>query len=209
MGKNVTILTDQHLVIDLTKAVTRKEYLRIKDKQGKPCSAARLSQLIAKGHLTLRRYPDLNNLELIVLPESLQQDQENEFKLKQPVHTYSGKELANFFITFLVENQQKFQACEDRLQACETIVIELSTQNEHLQTQLQVKEEFIQQLVHNYQLVEQAQQTDKQREYEMDLERRKWEEERTGLELTIQLLESRLDELRAMLLAFSPALVNS
>ena len=86
------------LSIDKTKELTRKEYVDFLQKtKGEGISEARISQLVSAGKLKVRDYPELNNIQLIVLDDDEQALAQARFTTSQALHTYSYKELGLMF----------------------------------------------------------------------------------------------------------------
>ena len=86
------------IAIDKTKELTRKEYVDfLKKTKGESISEARISQLVSAGKLKVRDYPELNNLQLIVLDDDEQALAHARFTTSQALHTYSYKELGLMF----------------------------------------------------------------------------------------------------------------
>ena len=84
--------------IDKTKELTRKEYVDFLQKtKGESISEARISQLVSAGRLKVRDYPELNNLQLIVLADDEQALAQARFTTSQALHSYSYKELGLMF----------------------------------------------------------------------------------------------------------------
>lgn len=82
------------LTIDKTKELTRKEYIDFLQKtKGETLSESRISQLVSAGKLNVRNYPELNNLQLIVLGDDEQALAQARFTTSQALHSYSYKEL--------------------------------------------------------------------------------------------------------------------
>ncbi|RYC66672.1 hypothetical protein [Spirosoma sordidisoli] len=82
------------LTIDKSKELTRKEYVDFLQKtKGETISESRISQLVSAGKLKVRDYPELNNLQLIVLDDDEQALAQARFSTSQAIHTYSYKEL--------------------------------------------------------------------------------------------------------------------
>ena len=121
--------------IDKTKELTRKEYVDFLQKtKGENISEARISQLVSAGRLKVRDYPELNNLQLIVLDDDEQALAQARFTTTQALHTYSYKELGLMFgklihdlnndngnaQTLLGEKQAQLEAVIATLQQVET-----------------------------------------------------------------------------------------
>lgn len=86
--------TGMIITINKTKELTRKEYVDFLHKtKGETISEARISQLVSAGRLKVRDYPELNNLQLIVLDDDEQALAQSRFTTTQAIHTYSYKEL--------------------------------------------------------------------------------------------------------------------
>ncbi len=84
--------------IDKTKELTCKEYVDFLPKtKGESISEARISQLVSAGRLKVRDYPELNNLQLIVLDDDEQALAQARFTTTQALHSYSYKELGLMF----------------------------------------------------------------------------------------------------------------
>ncbi|GAA4418810.1 hypothetical protein GCM10023187_52580 [Nibrella viscosa] len=84
--------------IDTTKELTRKEYIDFVQKtKGESISESRISQLVSANKLKVREYPELNNLQLIVLDDDEQALAQGRFTTTQAIHTYSYKELGLMF----------------------------------------------------------------------------------------------------------------
>lgn len=82
------------LTIDKSKELTRKEYIDFLQKtKGETISESRISQLVSAGKLKVRDYPELGNLQLIVLDDDEQALAQARFSTSQAIHTYSYKEL--------------------------------------------------------------------------------------------------------------------
>lgn len=82
------------IAIDKAKELTRKEYIDFLQKtKGETLSESRISQLVSAGKLKVRDYPELNNLQLIVLDDDEQALAQARFTTSQALHTYSYKEL--------------------------------------------------------------------------------------------------------------------
>jgi predicted nuclease with TOPRIM domain len=82
------------LTIDKSKELTRKEYVDFLQKtRGETISESRISQLVSAGKLKVRDYPELGNLQLIVLDDDEQALAQARFSTSQAIHTYSYKEL--------------------------------------------------------------------------------------------------------------------
>ena len=83
--------------IDKTKELTRKEYVDFLQKtKGESISEARISQLVSAGKLKVRDYPELNNLQLIVLDDDEQALAQARFTTSQALHTYSYKRTGTY-----------------------------------------------------------------------------------------------------------------
>lgn len=121
--------------IDKTKQLTRKEYVDFLQKtKGESISEARISQLVSAGRLKVRDYPELNNLQLIVLDDDEQALAQARFTTTQALHSYSYKELGLMFgklihdlnndngnaQTLLGEKQTQLDAVITTLQQVET-----------------------------------------------------------------------------------------
>ena len=86
------------ITIDKTKELTRKEYIDFLQKtKGDTLTEARISQLVSTGKLKVRDYPQLGNLQLIILDDDEQALSQSFFTTSQPLHTYSYKELGQMF----------------------------------------------------------------------------------------------------------------
>lgn len=86
------------ITIDKTKELTRKEYIDFLQKtKGEALSEARISQLVSAGRLNVRDYPELGNLQLIVLGDDEQALAQARFTTTQAIHAYSYKELGLMF----------------------------------------------------------------------------------------------------------------
>lgn len=82
------------ITIDKSKELTRKEYIDFLQKtKGETISESRISQLVSAGKLKVRDYPELGNLQLIVLDDDEQALAQARFSTSQALHTYSYKEL--------------------------------------------------------------------------------------------------------------------
>ncbi len=122
------------LSIDKTKELTRKEYVDFLQKtKGESISEARISQLVSAGRLKVRDYPELNNLQLIVLDDDEQALAQARFTTSQALHTYSYKELGLMFGKLVHDlNNDNGNA--------QTLLSEKQTQLESLVTTLQQTE---------------------------------------------------------------------
>lgn len=84
--------------IDKTKELTRKEYIDfLKKTKGETLTEARISQMVSTGKLRVRDYPELNNLQLIVLDDDEQALTQARFTTTQALHTFSYKDLGLMF----------------------------------------------------------------------------------------------------------------
>lgn len=164
------------ITIDKTKELTRKEYIDFLHKtKGDTLTEARISQLVSAGKLKVRDYPQLGNLQLIVLDEDEQALAQSFFTTSQPLHTYSYKELGQMFgklihdqnievgnaKTLLTEKQEELeklgitlqQIGQERNQARllnEDLRLSLNQQqgeNQRLQTELFQRQEQIDKLI--------------------------------------------------------------
>lgn len=118
------------ITIDKTKELTRKEYVDfVRKVKGETLSEGRISQLVSAGKLQVRDYPELNNLQLIVLNDGEQALAQARFTTSQAIHTYSYKELGlmvgKLIHDLTIENGN-----------AQTLLSEKQTQIEGLVTQL-------------------------------------------------------------------------
>jgi regulator of replication initiation timing len=122
------------ITIDKSKELTRKEYVDFLHKtKGETLSEARISQMVSAGKLKVRDYPELNNLQLVVLDDDEQALARARFSTSQALHTYSYKDLGLMFgklihdltnengnaRTLLSEKQAQMEALTDALHRAE------------------------------------------------------------------------------------------
>jgi chromosome segregation ATPase len=160
--------------IDKAKELTRKEYIDfIRNTKGEPITEGRVSQLVSAGKLKVRDYPELNNLQLIVLNDDEQALAQVRFTTSQAIHTYSYKDLGLMVgklihdltiengnaQTLLIEKQTQFDQLISQLGQVETERNEATQTNEMLRTeqqQLQNQNQSLEDaLVERNQLIEQ------------------------------------------------------
>lgn len=163
------------ITIDKTKELTRKEYVDfLKNTKNETITEPRISQLVSAGRLKVRDYPELGNLQLIVLNDDEQALAQAYFTTTQPLHTYSYKELGLMFgkliqeqtnemgnaKNLITEKQEQLtqlaatlqQTEQERVQA-RNLSDELSQslnqaqlENQHLQTEVDQRQQQIDQL---------------------------------------------------------------
>lgn len=162
------------ITIDKAKELTRKEYIDfIRNTKGETLSEGRVSQLVSAGKLKVRDYPELNNLQLIVLNDDEQALAQARFTTSQAIHTYSYKELGMMVgklihdltiengnaQTLLNEKQTQFEQLISQLGQVEAERNEAAQTNEVLgaeKQQLQTQSRSLQDaLVERDQLIEQ------------------------------------------------------
>lgn len=86
------------ITIDTTKELTRKEYVDfLKKTKNETITEGRISQMVTAGKLKVRDYPELNNLQLIVLDDDEQALAQARYTTTQALHTYSYKDLGLMF----------------------------------------------------------------------------------------------------------------
>ncbi len=160
--------------IDKAKELTRKEYVDfIRNTKGETITEGRISQLVSAGKLKVRDYPELNNLQLIVLNDDEQALAQARFTTSQAIHTYSYKDLGLMVgkliydltiengnaQTLLNEKQTQFEQLISQLGQVETERNEANETNEALraeQQQLRTQNQSLQDaLVERDQLIEQ------------------------------------------------------
>ncbi|GAA4462986.1 hypothetical protein GCM10023189_40410 [Nibrella saemangeumensis] len=118
------------ITIDTTKELTRKEYIDFVQKtKGESISESRISQLVTANKLKVRDYPELNNLQLIVLDDDEQALAQGRFTTTQAIHTYSYKELGLMFGKLI-------QDLNNEVGNAKTLQTEKQEQIDHLASQL-------------------------------------------------------------------------
>lgn len=86
------------ITIDTTKELTRKEYVDfLRKTKNETITEGRISQMVTAGKLKVRDYPELNNLQLIVLDDDEQALAQARYTTTQALHTYSYKDLGLMF----------------------------------------------------------------------------------------------------------------
>ena len=162
------------ITIDKSKELTRKEYIDFLQKtKGETISESRISQLVSASKLKVRDYPELGNLQLIVLDDE-QALAQARFSTSQALHTYSYKELGLMVgklihdltnengnaQTLLNEKQGQLDQLVTTLQEVETqrngalqqveeltsLVSQIRTENESLQTNITHRSDQIESL---------------------------------------------------------------
>lgn len=184
------------ITIDRTKELTRKEYVDFLQKtKGETITEGRISQMVSAGKLKVRDYPELNNLQLIVLDDDEQALAQARFTTTQALHTYSYKELGLMFSklvhdltnengnarTLLSEKQAQVEALTETLRGAEAERdearravqqltdqnTELATDNQALQSELNHAQSGTEALqLENFQLAQQL--ADSQRKLDVE-----------------------------------------
>lgn len=206
------------ITIDKTKELTRKEYIDFLQKtKGETFSEARISQLVSTGKLRVRDYPELNNLQLIVLDDDEQALAQARFSTTQALHTFSYKDLGLMFgklihdltnengnaRTLLSEKQAQVEQLTDALRGMEAERdaarqsvqqlkeenAELAADHQALQAELDHAQSGAEALqAENYQLAQQL--ADSQRKLDVEAStNRKFEDFQT---LILELLQKQL-----------------
>ena len=209
--KNSHVITDARLVIDQRVELTRKAYLSMREAAGKPLSAVRLSQLIGEGKLRVHQYPALNNLETVLLDASLREFQTGAFEFERPLHSYSGAELGLFLSQYLTEQAQTVSGLQYIRARAEADLEQTKQQVSTLQAMLETEQVRVVTLEQELaRLTQQAIDAESSRLAEQatsaaDL--RASQASNNHLQAENQMLASRLDELRNMIISGNLALV--
>lgn len=144
------------ITIDKTKELTRKEYVDfLKKTKNETITEPRISQLVSAGRLKVRDYPDLGNIQLIVLNDDEQTLAQAYFTTTQPLHTYSYKELGLMFGKLIQEQTNEMGNAKNLLTEKQEQLTQLATtlqQTEQERAQARNLSDELSQSLHQSQL---------------------------------------------------------